>query len=158
VLIAPRLRQGAALRLRDELGAFRRYRGFAARLDQPDTTDIFQEGIIIPATKLIEEGRTNEAVLEIFHRNSRYPDQSRGDMRALMASVELGVKRVADILARFDAETVEDALAQLLARTRRLVREKLAETFPIGTHRFTDAIDSDGHGNGPFRNPLRADP
>jgi len=117
----------------------------------PDTTDIFQEGIIIPATKLIEEGRTNEAVLEIFHRNSRYPDQSRGDMRALMASVELGVKRVADILARFDAETVEDALAQLLARTRRLVREKLAETFPIGTHRFTDAIDSDGHGNGPFR-------
>jgi N-methylhydantoinase B len=72
-------------------------------------------------------------------------------MRALMASVALGVRRVADILARFDADTVADALAQLLARTRRLVREKLAETFPIGTHRFTDAIDSDGHGNGPFR-------
>src|SRR5258708_32348084 len=85
----------------------------------PDTTDIFQEGIIIPATKLIEEGRTNEAVLEIFHRNSRYPDQSRGDMRALMASVELGVERVAGILARFHAETVGDAPSPPLPRPSR---------------------------------------
>ena len=30
------------------------------------------------------------------------------------------------------------------------MRAKLAETFDYGTHRFTDAIDSDGHGNGPF--------
>ena len=43
-----------------------------------------------------------------------------------------------------------DALSQLVARTRKLVRAKLAETFDYGTHRFTDAIDSDGHGNGPF--------
>ena len=41
--------------------------------------------------------------------------------------------------------------AQLLARTRRTVRERLAETFAPGVHSFTDAIDSDGHGNGPFR-------
>jgi N-methylhydantoinase B len=93
----------------------------------------------------------NEAVLELFHRNSRFPEQSRGDMRALMASVELGVKRVEEILIRFGAPVVEDGLRQLLTRTRRLVRERLAETFPYGTHRFTDAIDSDGHGNGPYR-------
>ena len=71
-------------------------------------------------------------------------------MRALMASVELGVRRVEEIVARFGADVVADALRQLLARTRNLVRAKLAETFAYGTHRFTDAIDSDGHGNGPF--------
>jgi N-methylhydantoinase B len=117
----------------------------------PDTTDIFQEGIIIPPTKLIDAGRTNEAALNIFHRNSRFPDQSLGDMRALMASNALGVRRVQEILQRFGAEIVADALSKLLARTRRLVRARLAETFDYGTHRFTDAIDSDGHGNGPFR-------
>jgi N-methylhydantoinase B len=117
----------------------------------PDTTDIFQEGIIVPPTKLIDEGRTNEAALAIFHRNSRYPEQSIGDMSALMASVELGAVRVAEIVDRFGADIVADALAQLLARTRRLVRARLAETFDYGTHRFTDAIDSDGHGNGPFK-------
>ena len=117
----------------------------------PDTTDIFQEGIIIPPTKLIDAGVTNQAALDIFHRNSRYPGQSRGDTKALMASVALGVRRVGEILSRFGADTVADALAQLFERTRRIVRGRLAQAFPVGTHRFTDAIDSDGHGNGPFR-------
>ena len=117
----------------------------------PDTTDIFQEGIIIPPTRLVAAGVVNEAALDIFHRNSRYPDQSRGDTSALMASVGLGVRRTEEIAARFGAETLADALRQLLARTEATVRRRLRETFPVGTHRFTDRIDSDGHGNGPFR-------
>ncbi|HET6182247.1 MAG TPA: hydantoinase B/oxoprolinase family protein [Acetobacteraceae bacterium] len=125
--------------------------GLRAGSISPETTDILQEGIIVPPTKLIDRGATNEAALAIFHRNSRFPEQSLGDMRALMASVQLGVRRVDEILVRFGPEIVADGLRQLLARTRRLVRARLAETFPHGTHRFTDAIDSDGHGNGPFR-------
>ncbi len=116
----------------------------------PDATDIFQEGIIIPPTKLIDQGATNHACLEIFYRNSRYPDTCRGDTRALMASVELGVRRMAEIAERFSPDRLDDALAQLLARTEILVRRKLRETFPVGTHRFSDAIDSDGHGTGPI--------
>ncbi len=116
-----------------------------------DATDIFQEGIIIPPTRLIAAGVVNEAALEIFHRNSRFPAQSRGDTRALMASVALGVRRMEEILVRFGAPVVADALRQLLARTEALVRRRLAETFPVGTHRFTDIIDSDGQGHGPFR-------
>jgi N-methylhydantoinase B len=124
--------------------------GLRAGSISPETTDIFQEGIIVPPTKLIDAGVTNEATLKIFHRNSRFPEQSVGDMRALMASTALGVKRVGEIAERFGTDVLADALRQLLARTRRLVRAKLAETFDYGTHRFTDAIDSDGHGNGPF--------
>ena len=115
-----------------------------------DATDIFQEGIIIPPTKLIDAGAVNEAALEIFYRNSRYPAQSRGDTRALMASVDLGVRRVAEILQRFGPDVVSEAFNQLFTRTRELVRRRLRETFAVGTHRFADAIDSDGHGNGPF--------
>ncbi len=122
--------------------------GMRAGSISPDATEIWQEGIIIPPTKLIDQGVTNEAALAIFHRNSRFPDQSIGDMSALMASVQLGSARVAEIVDRFSADVVSDALAQLLDRTRRLVRRRLSETFDYGTHRFTDAIDSDGNGNG----------
>lgn len=125
--------------------------GMRAGSISPDTTEIYHEGIIIPPTRLITAGQANEAALAIFHRNSRFPDQSRGDMSALMAAVALGATRVSEIVGRFGADVVADALAQLLARTRSLVRQKLAETFPYGTHSFTDAIDSDGHGHGPFR-------
>lgn len=117
----------------------------------PEATEIFQEGIIVPPTKLIDAGRTNEAVLAVFHRNSRFPDQSIGDMSALLASVTLGERRVKEILGRFGADTVADGFAQLLSRTRRIVRERLAKTFAYGTYSFTDVIDSDGQGNGPFR-------
>ena len=116
----------------------------------PDATDIFQEGIIIPPTRLIDAGRTNDAALAIFFRNSRQPDACRGDTAALMASVALGVCRMAEIAARFGPDTLEDALRQLLARTETLVRRRLRETFPVGTYRFTDSIDGDGHGSGPL--------
>lgn len=115
-----------------------------------DTTDIFQEGIIIPPTKLIDAGKTNEAALDIFYRNSRYPDTCRGDTRALMATVNLGVRRMAEIVQRFGPDVTAQAFCVLFERTRALVRARLCETFPVGTHHFADAIDSDGHGNGPF--------
>ncbi|MBV9537947.1 MAG: hydantoinase B/oxoprolinase family protein [Acidisphaera sp.] len=114
----------------------------------PDATSIFQEGIIIPPTKLIDRGVTNQPALDIFYRNSRTPETCRGDTRALMGSVELGVRRMREIVERFGADTLADALAQLLARTETVVRRRLRETFPVGTHRFADALDTDGHGSG----------
>ncbi|MEQ8451483.1 MAG: hydantoinase B/oxoprolinase family protein [Nitratireductor sp.] len=151
VLLAPVFQDGKRCAFVMSWAHFADIGGIRPGSISPDATEIFQEGIIVPVTKLIDGGVTNEATLSIFHRNSRFPEQSVGDMRALMASVELGVRRVAEIVDRFSPDVFSDALAQLLARTRRLVRERLAETFDYGTHRFTDAIDGDGHGNGPFK-------
>ncbi|NKE44099.1 hydantoinase B/oxoprolinase family protein [Roseomonas frigidaquae] len=117
----------------------------------PDATEIFHEGVIIPPTRLITAGETNHAALAIFYRNSRYPEQAQGDTRALMASVELGVVRMREVAARFGAPVLADALRQLLTRTRDTVRDRLRRTFPVGTHRFTDRIDGDGHGSGTLR-------
>src|SRR3979490_1828028 len=103
--------------------------GLGAGSAQPHPTHILQEGIIVPPTKLIDAGHTNEATLKIFFRNSRFPQQNVGDMRALMASAALGVRRIAEIVARFGADVVADALRQLLARTRNLAPPKLAETL-----------------------------
>ncbi|MBP1842701.1 N-methylhydantoinase B [Rhizobium petrolearium] len=151
VLLAPVFKDGKRSAFVMSWAHFADIGGMRPGSISPDATDIYQEGIIIPVTKLIDQGVTNEATLSIFHRNSRFPEQSIGDMRALMASVEVGVKRIGEILDRFGAQVVEDALAQLLTRTRKLVRAKLAETFDYGTHKFTDAIDTDGHGNGPYK-------
>ena len=151
VLIAPVFHEGRRCAFVMGWAHFADIGGIRPGSISPDATDIYQEGIIIPPTKLVDAGVTNEATLSIFHRNSRFPDQSRGDLRALVGSVELGVKRIGEIVARFGADVIDDALAQLLERTRKLVRSKLAETFPYGTHSFTDAIDGDGHGSGPVK-------
>jgi N-methylhydantoinase B len=151
VLIAPVFSAGRLAAMVMSWAHFADIGGLRPGSISPDATDIFHEGIMIPPTKLVDQGVTNEAALAIFNRNSRYPAQSIGDMKALMASVDLGVRRLEESLDRFGYDTFQQALAELLSRTTSLVRGKLAETFPYGTHRFTDAIDSDGHGNGPFR-------
>ena len=128
--------------------------GLRAGSISPDATDIFQEGIIVPPTKLIDAGRTNEAALAIFHPQFALPrpeprrharadgergarrDARRGDRRALRRRRRGG-----------RAAPAARAHAPPGARA-------LAETFAYGTHSFTDAIDSDGHGNGPFRSAL----
>ncbi|WP_376091807.1 hydantoinase B/oxoprolinase family protein [Roseomonas sp. CCTCC AB2023176] len=116
----------------------------------PDATEIFHEGVIIPPTRLIEAGRMNEAAMAIFLRNSRWPRAAQGDTRAMLASVALGVTRMAEVAARFGAEVLADGLQQLLTRTEAQVRARLREVFAVGTHRFTDRIDTDGHGSGPI--------
>ncbi|MDO9712145.1 hydantoinase B/oxoprolinase family protein [Paracraurococcus lichenis] len=116
----------------------------------PDATDHFQEGIIVPPVRLVRDGVTNEDLLRTFWRNSRFPLQSQGDTRALMAAVRLGEARLAEIATRFGPEVLADAFAQLLRRTETLVRSKLRAAFPVGTTRFADAIDGDGQGHGPF--------
>jgi N-methylhydantoinase B len=106
--------------------------------------------MIVPPVRLQRGGWTNEELLRTFWRNSRFPHWSQGDTRALMAAVRLGEKRLEEIAGRFGAAVLADAFRQLLDRTAATVRAKLLATFPEGTTRFADTIDSDGHGNGPL--------
>ena len=150
VFLAPAFRDGKRVGFVMGWAHFSDIGGLRPGSISPDATDHFQEGIIIPPSRLMRDGETNEDLLRTFWRNSRFPTQSQGDTRALMAAVRLGEKRLSEIAARFGTDLLADAFRQLLARTEATVRAKLAAIFPVGTTRFADTIDTDGHGNGPF--------
>jgi N-methylhydantoinase B len=150
VLLAPVFHEGRRVALVMAWAHFADIGGLRPGSISPDATEIFHEGVIIPPTKLSDQGAVNEGALRIFLRNSRWPAACQADLRALLASVGLGATRMAEIAARFGADMLADALRQLLARTEATIRAKLAETFPVGTHRFTDRIDGDGKGSGPL--------
>lgn len=151
VFLAPVFHNGRRVAFVMSWAHFADVGGLRAGSISPDATDIFQEGIIVPPTRLISAGTINDAALRIFYRNSRFPRAAQGDTRALMASVELGVARLAEITDRFGADILADALRQLFERTRATVRARLAQTFSVGTYRFTDRIDGDGYTPGPLR-------
>ena len=116
----------------------------------PDTTEIFQEGLMVPPVRLYREGVLNEEIFRIFARNSRYPLMLKGDTRALVAAVRLGERRFLELFERFGVAAVEDAFEHLNRQTEVVVREKLRRVFAPGRYAFADVIESDGHGNGPF--------
>jgi N-methylhydantoinase B len=117
----------------------------------PDCTDIFQEGIIVPPVRLARNGAINEDLLRVFYRNSRFPDISQGDTRACFAAVRLGERRIVELAERFGPMVITDAFRQLSERSERVTTERLRKTFAPGCYQFSDSIDDDGQGNGPFR-------
>ena len=52
-----------------------------------DATEIFQEGIRLPAVKVISQGETIQSVMDILIVNSRMPDTIYGDVWAQIAAV-----------------------------------------------------------------------
>ncbi|HEY0210658.1 hydantoinase B/oxoprolinase family protein [Acerihabitans sp.] len=112
----------------------------------PDATEIFHEGILIPPVRLYREGVLNEDLFRTFVRNSRFPDMIKGDVRAMMAAVELGRLRMVELFERFGIETAHQAFEQLINQTREFARARLDAIFTPGSYRFAELIDQDGHG------------
>jgi len=117
----------------------------------PDCTEVFQEGIIVPPVRVAREGVLLEELLRLFYRNSRFPEMVRGDTRASMAAIRLGVSRVGELIARFGRARIVAACDALIAETERALRGKLRALVGEGEHAFTETIDGDGQGHGPVR-------
>jgi N-methylhydantoinase B len=116
----------------------------------PQATSHFQEGMIVPPVRLFQAGVMNDEILRVFERNTRYPVTVRGDMRAMVATLRLGERRVVELLRRFGGSTVAKAFTQIQDRSERRARKLLKETFRPGVYEFKDYVDNDGAGGGPY--------
>ena len=150
VIIAPVFIDGEIRAFTQSWAHFNDIGGLRPGTLSPDATDIFQEGTIVPPVKLFDAGKANDAALEIFAANSRYPDMVRGDIRALVAAVRLGAKRLTELFDRYGVETILRTIEQAKAQTSRVVRKRLEELLLPGEYTFCDKVDTDGQKNGPF--------
>ncbi|WNC12432.1 hydantoinase B/oxoprolinase family protein [Brevibacillus brevis] len=115
-----------------------------------DSTDIFQEGLQFPCIKLFDEGKVNQALVEMIQANVRFPDLSLGDMWAQVAALRTGERRFQELCEKHGKDVVLASIQSLLDHGEQLARKELA-SLPNGVYEAVDYIDSDGMGNGPFR-------
>lgn len=94
-------------------------------------TSIFQEGLRLPAVKLIERGKPIKGVLEIMKINSRLPEFLQGDMWAGIAAVRVGERRILELIEKYGVRTFEAALEQYLDYGERVALAAL-KTLPKG--------------------------
>lgn len=113
-------------------------------------TDIVQEGIRIPPLKIVRNGELNEDVARILRLNVRVPEQNWGDFKAQIASVNIGERKIHEIVARFGAadflQGVEGILDYAEQQARAVIR-----TIPDGEYFYADYADEDGEGGYPCR-------
>ncbi len=111
----------------------------------PISTELYQEGIIIPPIRLIEGGILNESVWQLILRNVRTPPEREGDLAAQLAAHDTGAKRMAQIVARYGLEQVKERANDLIAYAATMARMAIGE-IPDGEYEFVDYLDDDGQG------------
>ncbi len=119
----------------------------------PLSTELYQEGIIIPPLKLVEGGRRNDAVWELILRNVRTPWERDGDLAAQLAAHATGAARLEEIVGRYGLEDCLHYARELIAYAERLTRAAIGQ-IPDGRYTFRDALDNDGQGSDPL--PIQA--
>ncbi|MCO6450732.1 MAG: hydantoinase B/oxoprolinase family protein [Caldilineales bacterium] len=109
----------------------------------PLSTELYQEGFVIPPILLYEQGRLNQAVWDLLLANVRTPDERAGDLRAQLASNHIGAARLQQMAGRYGLAEVQAEMAGLLDYAERMTRTLIAR-LPDGQYRFQDAMDDDG--------------
>lgn len=115
----------------------------------PLSTELYQEGLIIPPLKLVEGGRLNQGVWDLVLANVRTPQERAGDLRAQLAANRKGEARLLELAQRYGRAEVIAAMTGLLAYAEQMTRA-LIVALPDGVYRFSDVMDDDGHGSGPL--------
>ena len=80
-------------------------------------SEIYQEGLRVPVVKLFRRGELQRELFDLVLLNVRLPNERRGDYFAQVAACNLGVRRMAETIEAYGAETVLAAFEDMLART-----------------------------------------
>lgn len=109
----------------------------------PVSTELYQEGLIIPPLKLYEAGRRNDALFALILRNVRTPEERRGDFEAQLAAIRTGEERLIALARRYGREELARQMEALKDYTERLTRAAIAR-MPDGSYAAEDVMESPG--------------
>ena len=111
----------------------------------PDSTRLEEEGVLIPAFRLVSGGRLAEARMRALLASGPYParcpDDNVSDLEAMVAANRAGER----LLRAFVAEQGERAVAVTMAQLQSASAAKVSreiEKLPDGIFRFADRMDS----------------
>ena len=108
-----------------------------------DSTEIYQEGLRIPAMKLYDRGARNDTLWTLIEKNVRIPVQVFGDLRAQLAACTIAERQFLDLIERFGSENVDAYMKEVIDYAERLTRAAIRD-LPDGEFDFEDWIDDDG--------------
>jgi N-methylhydantoinase B len=120
----------------------------------PIAFDIYQEGLRLPAMKLYKAGKLNEEVMQILLANSRIPYHNEGDLKALLASMEVAEKRLDQTIDKYGLAPFKQGIDDLLLYGETRSRDVIA-SIPDGAYEMTDYMELDVVGQPPARLKLR---
>ena len=112
----------------------------------PKAKEIWQEGLRIPAVKLVDRGELREDVLDMVLEATRLPAQVGLDIRAFIATLNVAGERLTELCRRYGKNVVQTAMATMVDDSEATLRRRLLE-LPDGVVHTRDFLEHDGHSN-----------
>jgi N-methylhydantoinase B len=106
-------------------------------------TDIYGEGLCIPAIRLVRGGEIDHDLMRLILANVRGLEERRGDFQAQIGSLKTGAVRLMEIVERRGAREAAEYATHLIEYSARLMRHAIGE-LPDGDYNAEDVLDDDG--------------
>jgi len=151
-LVRPYFRDGKLFCYLASVGHWHDVGGAVPGNYNPAATEVFQEAFVLPPVRLARAGEINQDIIDILLRNTRLPQSARGDLNGQLGALDLGIRRMDELLDEYGPETVQSALEELGHRAEKLMRSELEE-LPDGRWEAEDYLDNDGITDEPL--PIR---
>lgn len=108
-----------------------------------DSTDVHQEGVLFPGTRIVKGGVVDDEIVELIRFNSRWPEQTIGDFHAQYAALRVGERELRGVWSRFGLDLVETCVERVVEHGEQAARRAVA-ALPDGTWTAEDWLDDDG--------------
>ncbi len=115
-----------------------------------DATEMYQEGLILPAVKIFDRGERCRDVWNILLANVRLPKNTEGDIAAQHGGILTGMRRFHSLLKRYGVEVIREGSEEIIRYSERHMRNEIKK-IPDGTYKFHDYMDTDGVTGQPVR-------
>jgi N-methylhydantoinase B len=90
-----------------------------------DSTDIFEEGLKIPVSKICKKGEFNEELFDIIRGNVRVPETVIGDIKAQIQANDMQARLVMQFIDKEKIDDLRELGAEVVRRTEKSMREKI---------------------------------
>ncbi|MHB8621659.1 MAG: hydantoinase B/oxoprolinase family protein, partial [Chloroflexota bacterium] len=108
----------------------------------PKATEIFHEGVRLPALKLIERGQPRRDLKELLRINCRLPEVMESDLDAMLGSARVGARRMLELFEKYGRKQAEGYFTALLDFSEQAMRRQI-EAIPDGSYTGSDSMNND---------------
>ncbi len=112
----------------------------------PNAVDLYQEGMIIPLSRIVAKGEVDRALWDTIMANSRLPHLLANDFSAFLSSHRVAHARLREACDQYGAEAVRQTMAAAIERTEERMRQSITE-LPDGVFQHGGFVDHDGREN-----------
>ena len=109
-------------------------------------SELIQEGLVIPPMKLVEAGELRRDVLKLISANVRTPKYLVGDIKAQLAALNVGERRIKELAAKYGVGALLKAWDEIISYSERYTRKMITESGVRGSFEAEDYIELSGGG------------